>query len=191
MDAEAWRCIEEAALRGLDSPSEYETLIFSLYSPTGIGHSSLRLELAESPALRDRQRETGQVLDSLADGRHYVTVCGALPLVEYVLSSADGKWTQPGRYQLDARLDEPGAMDPESEALLLVEAAAVEMVRQEIPRIWKSGPHHVGRTSGELNRHLALHGTGVGWDDAGNAVRSILLLAATARVAGPMLAPRG
>ena len=42
----------------------------------------------------------------------------------------------------------------------------------------------------ELRRHLALHGTASGWNTRDNAVRAVLLLAAAARVAEPLLAPR-
>ena len=63
------------------------------------------------------------------------------------------------------------------------------MVLDEIPNVWKNGRQQVGAIVDELNRHYALHGTGVGWDDSRNATRAVLLLAALARVAGPLFRP--
>ncbi len=190
IDLEAWQQIQDLTHR--DPPArcaEYEALIVSLYGPGGVGWDSLRCELGVSALLSDRQREVEEVLASLADGRNYITVCGALPLVEYVLAKAAGKWNDPSRHPLAARLDEPGAISPDDEAGLLIDAAGVTMVLTEIPELWKPGRHSVGAVSDKLNRHFILHGTGTGWNDTSNATRAVLLLAAAARVAGPLLAP--
>jgi hypothetical protein len=187
---EAWREIEKAR-ESADEESEldYETLILSLYAPGGLGFEKLRQELRDATLLSDRQQEVGEVLDSLVDNRYYVAVCGALPLVEFVLSKPGGKWNDPPKHlaDLEKRLDEP--LSSEVELDLLVEATALEMVQSEIPAIWKAGRHTVGAITDELNRHLALHGTALGWNDSKNATRAVLLLAAAARVADALSRP--
>jgi hypothetical protein len=35
----------------------------------------------ETDILKPRRREAEEVLDSLADGRHFVTICGPFPLL--------------------------------------------------------------------------------------------------------------
>lgn len=187
--AEAWQQIEEAQREsGPEAEPDYAALIVSLYGPGGVAHDALRDELRSAELLRDRVREVDEVLESLADGRYFVTICGALPLVEYVLSRAAGKWNDPRKHlkELEARLDQP-ASDVQLDVLL--EATAVEMVLDEVPEIWKDGRQNIGAINDRLNRHLALHGTARGWDDVANATRAILLLAAVARVAGPLLRP--
>jgi hypothetical protein len=141
--------------------------------------------LTEAPLLQDRNREVKEVLDSLGDGRNYVVICGALPLVEYVISSAAGKWNDPRKHlaELKRRLD---VDDVDYTDTILAEYAAVEMILEEIPNVWRSGRQHVGLAVEELNRQHALHGTGVGWDDPLNAMRAVLLLGAVARVADPL-----
>lgn len=186
IDAVAWRQLVEAC----EQPSpDYEAIIVSLYGPSGVGFDSLVKELSTEPLLRDRRREVDQVVNSLVDGRYYVTICGALPLVEWVLTKAAGSWTQPSRYKLDARLD---AADPKEQTALLIKPSAVEMVLSEIPEVWKDRKHPSpdGELTGELSRHLVLHGTGRGWDNKTNAIRSVLLLAAAAAVADVLLSPR-
>lgn len=63
------------------------------------------------------------------------------------------------------------------------------MVVDAIGTAWKSGPARVGAIESDLNRHRALHGTASGWDTAENATYAVLLLAAAARIAGPLLQP--
>jgi hypothetical protein len=187
--AEAWQQIDETQrAEGPEAEPDYVALIVSLYGPGGVAHDALRDELRAAELLQDRLREVDEVLDSLADGRYFVTICGALPLVEYVLSSAAGKWKDPRRHleELQDRLDQP-ASDVQLDVLL--EATAVEMVLDEVPEIWKDGRQNIGAINDRLNRHLALHGTARGWDDVANATRALLLLAAVARIAGPLLRP--
>ena len=188
-DRDAWLAIAEADRPDADgNPPDYEAIITSTYRPGGVGFDALRQELLEAPLLRDRQREVCEVLDSFADGRNYVTVCGALPLVEYVISNAAGKWNDPRKHLkvLKRRLHED---DIEGYDSILLEYAAVEMVLEEVPNVWKDGRQQVGAIVDDLNRQYALHGTGVGWDDATNATRAVLLLAAAARVADPLFKP--
>ncbi len=189
MHREAW--LEIAAAERVDEdgkPPDYEAIITSAYGPGGVGFEALRQELLNAPLLRSRQREVGEVLDSLVDQRNYVTVCGALPLIEYVLSNAAGKWNDPLKHLevLKSRLHDDDIEDVDN---ILLEYAAVQMVLEEIPAVWKSGRHQVGAIVDDLNRHLALHGTGVGWDDPTNATRAVLLLAAAARVADVLFKP--
>lgn len=186
---EAWQQIEQAHRdAGPDDEPDYETLVTSLYGPGGIGFAALQDELQRAPLLQERAREVDEVLNSLVDGRYFVTVCGALPLVEYVLGAAAGKWNDPREHlkELQARLHRPAS---EVNLDVLVEGTAVEMVREEIPEIWRSGSQNIGAINERLNRHLALHGTARGWDDVANATRSVLLLAAVARIAQPLLGP--
>jgi hypothetical protein len=186
--APAWQRIADAEKAG-STTAEMEALILSLYGPGGEAHDALRDELLTADLLNPRQREVEEVLDSLADGRNYVATCGALPLVEFVLSAAAGKWREPRDYELRKRLHEPLSADDEGE--LLIHYAAVEMLSRAIPEVWKDTRHPApGAITTELNRHLVLHGTGVGWDNPDNAVRAVLLLAAAARVAEPLLGPR-
>ena len=187
---EAWLGIMEAVQeeRRVGTP-DYEVIITSIYGPGGVGFETLRQELLASPLLRDRQREVGEVLCSLADGRNYVTICGALPLVEYVISAAAGKWNHPQKHlaELKRRLHED---DFDGNETILLEYSAVQMVLEEIPNVWNAGRQQIGVVVDELNRQYALHGTGIGWDDSTNATRAVLLLAAAARVADPLFKPR-
>jgi hypothetical protein len=181
--AEAWREILAVARDAEEDPSfDAQALVVSAYKPGAVGFDALRDELQTAPLLANRQREVQEVLDSLVDGRYFVTVCGALPLVEHVLSSAAGRWNEPTEHlrKLMKRLHEPGSGDALD---IFTEATAVDMLRLEIPELWKSGRHTVGAINDKLNRHLALHGTARGWDDIANALRAVLLLAAAARVA--------
>ncbi len=93
-------------------------------------------------------------------------------------------------YPLRERLHESGKLDPDAEAELLLNVSAIHMLDAALPELWKSGAHEVGSVVVALNRHFALHGTAQGWDTRENAVRAVLLLAASARVAGPLLTPR-
>ena len=182
MHREAWLEIVEALRPDRGHSPDYEGIIISAYQPGGAGFEALRDELLDAPLLRDRHREVGEVLDSVADGRNYVAVCGALPLIEYVISNAAGKWNHPQKHlaELRRRLHEE---EFDGNSTIILEHAAVEMVLGEIPNVWKDGRQQVGAIVGELNRQYALHGTGVGWDDSTNATRAVLLLAAAARVA--------
>ncbi len=186
---EAWRQLERARRHSRDAGPDYEAEIVALYGPGGVGFDTLRAELMQAELLVDRRREVEEVLDSLVDGRHFVAVCGALPLVEYVLSKASGKWKDPRKHldTLQARLHETPA--DEVDLSLFIEASALEMVLSEVPEIWQDGRQNVGAIDEKLNRHRALHGTALGWDDSTNATRAVLLLAAAARVAGPLLPP--
>jgi hypothetical protein len=186
---ESWERIQAASHD--DEVSDYEALIVSLYAPDGPGFGALCEELSSAPLLDDRRGEVGEVLDSLVDERFYLVVCGALPLVEYTLSRAAGKWSDPRKHLegLRARLHEPAAFSADAENALLLEGTAVEMILHEIPEVWRNGPQTVGAISEKLNRHLALHGTGIGWDDKRNAMRAVLLLAAVARIAEPLFEP--
>jgi hypothetical protein len=189
MHREAWLEIAAATHRdeGADPP-DYEAIIISTYGPGGVGFDALRQELLAAPLLRDRQRAVGEVIDSLADGRNYVAICGALPLIEGVIGTAAGKWNHPHKHvaELKRRLH---ANDIDGDDEILLEYAAVQMVLKEIPNVWKDERQQVGALVDELNRQYALHGTGVGWDDATNATRAVLLLAASARVAGALFKP--
>lgn len=184
--AEAWEAIREAPR----DTTDYAALIISLYAPAGAGHQELRCELLEAPLLRERRGELEEVLASLADERYYVTACGALPLVEFVLAKAAGRWKHPNQYALRAKLEAPGALSAAERTALMLEGAAVDMLAKEVPRMWQNDPQRLGPIS-YLNRHRALHGTGLGWHDRANATRAVLLLAASALVAGPLLSPDG
>ncbi len=190
MDREAWLEITDAVrAAGHKNAADREAIITSIYGPGGVGFEMLRQELLDSPLLRDRQREIGEVLDSLAEGRNYVAICGTLPLIEYVISAAAGKWNHPHKHlaELKRRLHQD---DFDANDTILLEYAAVQMVLEEIPNVWDAGPHQIGAVVDELNRQYALHGTGVGWDDSTNATRAVLLLAAAGRVADPLFKPR-
>jgi hypothetical protein len=189
-EAEAWREIIQAHESNLPT-DPMEKLILKLYGPGGVGHNTLRAELRDAPLLKDQQGRVTQVLDSLADSRYYVAICGALPLIEGVLAYALGKWNEPHKLDLGKRwYEEPETLTDAEDAELVMNAAAVEMVMAMVPSIWKPGRHDVGSVSEELRRHLALHGTAVGWETPENAIRVLLLLAAVSQVAGPLLSPR-
>jgi hypothetical protein len=187
---EAWLTIADVKHGDGNPAPDFEAIITGLYAPGGVGFEALKHEIRDAPLLRDRQREVGEVLDSLADGRNYVAVCGALPLVEYVISHAAGKWNDPRKHLevLKQRLGDDD-LDLEADVDLLLDYAAVRMVLDEIPNVWKDGRQQVGVVVDGLNRQYVLHGTGVGWDDSPNAIRAVLLLAAVARVGGPLFSP--
>ncbi len=163
-------------------------LITSTYAPGGSGFDALEEALTSADLLQPRESEVAEVIASLVDGRHYVTVCGALPLVEFALATAAGKWRDARAYDTsrvwDSYLDDLSAEQLEA---LFLEATAVEMVVNVLPGLWANRRLDVGELAQDLNRHSALHGTGVGWDTQTNAMRAVLLLAATARVAVPLL----
>lgn len=87
----AWSHLAEAERRG-ENPETLAALILKAYGPGGDAHDALQAELRSAPLLQNRRRELDEVLDSLVDARHYVTICGALPLVEGVLAGAYGNW---------------------------------------------------------------------------------------------------
>jgi hypothetical protein len=188
--AQVWRTIAEAARRGDDAAS-LNALILSSYGPSGEAHRALCEELRSAPLLQDRSREIDEVLASLEASRYYVTICGALPLIEGVLASAHGKWQKHlDAYPLSKRLHESGALSADQEVELILHASAIDMVFGGIRTTWKSGGHRqVGAVLADLNRHRALHGTARGWDTVDNATYALLLLAAAARIAGPLLQP--
>jgi hypothetical protein len=187
-DFDAWNRIAKAESDG--SPP-LEALILDLYAPGGEGHDTLVEELTTAALLVDRRRQVDEISASLSDGRYYVTICATLPLVEGTLATAYGKWQKHvGDYPLTDRLATVDALSSDEEAELLLNASAIHMLDAALPEVWRSGPHRVGAVAVELRRHLALHGTASGWDTRENAIRSVLLLAAVARVAAPLLAPR-
>jgi hypothetical protein len=185
---EGWRKIKEERDKGANR-AILEKVIFSLYGPGGEAYEVLRDEILSADLLKDRRREAGEVLDSLDDGRNYVTICGALPLVEHTLAQAAGKWDQPRKYPLEDRLDQAGALTQDEENDVFMYAAAVEMLTWAVPKWWESRKPPNGLTD-ELNRQWVLHGTGAGWDSRENAIRAVMLVAAAARVAKPLLSPR-
>lgn len=75
MHREAWLEIAAAERGDEDGKApDYEAIITSAYGPGGVGFEALRQELLNAPLLRSRQREVGEVFDSLVDRRNYVTV---------------------------------------------------------------------------------------------------------------------
>lgn len=181
----AWERISQERRDDTDQAG-VEALILSLYGPGGEAHDALRGELLETDILKPRRREAEEVLDSLADGRHFVTICGALPLVEYVLKEAGGDWQQPLKLRLDERFDKHETLAKDMETDLFVYAAAAEMLTWAIPEWWRPRKPPTGLTD-ELNRQWVLHGTGSGWNTRENAIRTVMLVAAAARVAKPIL----
>jgi hypothetical protein len=186
----AWWTIADAVEASADS-AQLEALILTIYGPGGEGYDTLCNELHSAPLLVLRHEEVDEVIVSLEEGRYYVTICGALPLVEGLLADAYGKWQKHlDDYPIKDRLERSGALPSEVESELLINSSAVDMVTVGIPEIWESRRMSVGESDTDLNRHLALHGTGRGWNTKANAIRSILLIAAAARVAEPLLGPQ-
>lgn len=185
---EAWQRISEARDVPLDRVG-MTALILSLYAPGGDAHGALRDELLSTDLLKPRRREAEEVLDSLADDRFYVTTCGALPLVEYVLAQAAGKWKHPHKYPLDERLEDESELTEGERTDLFLYVAAAEMLTWAVPEWWQSRNPPAGLTD-ELNRQWVLHGLAMGWDSRDNAIRAVMLVAAAARVAKPLLSPR-
>jgi hypothetical protein len=179
LQGEAWAHLQPALRAPGADPA---AVILATYGPDGVGFPALRAELAASDLLADRRVETDEVVLSLMDGRYYVCACGALPLIEYVISKAAGKWNAPDKHVAVARsrLHHDEISD---HSRLLLDSAAVQMVLEVIPDVWADSPQQVGAVVAELRRHWVLHGTGRGWDNAANATRALLLLAACARVA--------
>jgi hypothetical protein len=186
----AWPEIARAVEAGADADDLKEVLLRA-HGPRGAGYEALSTELRSAPLLKGRRQEVDEVLASLADERNYVTICGALPLVEGLLAQAHGKWKKRlTDYPIEARLDQPGGLTTEEEAELLINKSAVEMVIEGIPEVWKSERMRAGAQTTELNRNWALHGTARGWHTPENATQSVLLVAAAARVAQPLLSPK-
>ncbi len=183
-DAAGWAAIADPAARASAST---EAVILRVYAPGGPGYATLVTELRTARLLAEQQLQVREVLASLDDGRAYVAICGTLPLIEGVLTRANGSWRRVDAYQLEERLNRMEGRDQADYAGLLVDAAAVAMVCSAIPEVWKSGRHTVDAITSQLKRHPALHGTASGWETPENAVRALLLLAAAARVAGPLL----
>ncbi|RYG27308.1 hypothetical protein EON81_30360, partial [bacterium] len=152
---------------------ELERMVFDLHQPGTEGFDALRKEVLAAPLLADRQREVGELLDSIAEGRNYVAICGTLPLVEGVLALAYGKWQDPSKYPIDDRLFKAHALTSEEEAELVLSHSAIHMVRESIPEVWKSKRMTPGAIAPALNRNIALHGTANGWDTVDNAIRSL------------------
>ncbi len=188
LDAQAWERIAADWRRSAD-PAQSAALILSLYGPGGSAHATLADDMLAEPLLSDRRSQVEEVLASVADQRPYVAICGALPLFEGALATAAGKWREPLDQPLLNRLHEPDSLTAAEEGELILNSAAVEMLREALPLYWKRGPHRPGAVTQELRRHLVLHGTASGWDNPENATRALLLVAAAARVAGPLLQP--
>lgn len=192
LDADAWRTIADLPNPERDAEINREQQITTLYGPGGAAFATLRRELLDAPSLAPRRHEVAEVLDSLADRRYFIAVCGALPLVEYLLSVHAGRWGDPQKRlnELRDRLDDlPVTTD--AQASLLVEMTAVEMLLSEVPAVWERGPQRIGAITDKLNRHTALHGSARGWDERTNATRAVLLLAATAKVVHAMQSAEG
>jgi hypothetical protein len=166
-------------------------LILAAYAPGGPGFEALCEELRSAPILRERRTEVHEVIASLQDGRDYVAICGALPLAEGALAVAYGRWRKdPAEYPLRERLFDADALTTEETADLLKNKSALDMVMHCVDDLWDTTSLRPGTLAPELNRHIALHGTGHGWSTRDNAVRTVLLLAAAVRVADPLLGPR-
>jgi hypothetical protein len=186
---EAWLQIADADQAGADSV-EMEALILALYGPGGAAHEELRAAVRDADLLQTRRGEVQEVLDSFAGGRHYVAICGTFPLVEFVFTSAAGRWRQPDKHPLRKRLHQPlSALTPEQRNALFLHRPAVETLRS-VKALWKSRQPPPGAVTDELNRQWALHGTARGWDTADNAVWALMVLGAAARVAEALLAPQ-
>jgi hypothetical protein len=190
VDVDSWQAIKDVADDESKSDAELEAVILARYGPDGPGFEALRSEISEAPLLQDRLKDVGEVLEAFESGRNYLTICGTLPLVEFVLSNAKGKWDQPNELPISRRLLEESGLSEQDEAHLLLYGAAVEMLRRQINEVWKPAPHQVGKEVVDLNRHLALHGTALDWSTPENATRVVLLLAAACQVAEPLLGPR-
>src|SRR4051812_14337994 len=105
-----------------------EALILAAYSPGGLGYDALRDELTTADVLADRREEVEQVLTSLEDGRHYVAICGALPLAEGVLAATHGRWqSRLDAYPLTDRLDKDEGLTEEQVVDLILSHSALEM----------------------------------------------------------------
>jgi hypothetical protein len=187
---EAWLEIMVACERVPDE--ELREVVLGLYAPGGVGHDALCTELDAAPLLSERRQEVSEVIASVRDERYYVAICGVLPLIEGVLMSARGKWIRMDKVnrELEDAACESGKLTPDELSDLLGAAGAVSMVLHDVPAVWKDSTHTVGAVREELRRHFVAHGTATGWATRLNAVRAMLLLAASARVAGPLLAPR-
>jgi hypothetical protein len=187
---EAWRLITDAVESNVEIGALTD-VILNAYGPGGPACTILEDEVRSAPLLQDRSVEVDEVLASCREGRNYVTICGALPLVEGLIASAYGKWQKRiSDYPIEVRLDQSGALSVEEEAELLVNRSALDMVMEGIPDIWRSHPMRVGAAATDLNRHWVLHGTARGWHTRTNAVRAVLAVAAAARVAEPLLTPQ-
>lgn len=188
VDGQSWQAIASANRTEPLSAQASEDLILGLYAPGGPGYPQLRRELLEAPLLSDWRTPTQEVLDALDREHFYLSICGALPLVESCLAEAAGRWQNPKDYDLESRLfsEQPASVDDEAEMLLNV--SAIDMLRHGIPEIWEGGAA-IGADVPELRRNVVAHGLGKGWNTNENATRAVLLVAAAARVAGPLLRP--
>jgi hypothetical protein len=187
-DGDAWEAIARAQSERIEG---IEGVILATYAPGGVGFETLVGELSTAPLLADRRPQVLEVIQSVIDGRHYVAICGALPLAEGTLALAHGRWqSRVADYPLEARL-KADAIARADQVDLLLNASAVTMVCGAKSGIWYSGGRGGHRDLGgiltELNRHRVLHGTARGWETKENAVYALLFLAAAARVAGPLL----
>lgn len=185
----AWPHIADKADR--NDVRALEALILTSYAPSGPGYDTLRDDLVSARCLADRQAEVAEVLTSLEDGRHYVAICGALPLVEGVFASTHGRWRKNiNDYPLTDRLRRKGALTDDAVSDLILNKSALDMASNGTKRLWQNRRHQAGAFTTILNRNIALHGTGHGWHTEHNALTSVLLLAAVARVAEPLLNAR-
>jgi len=189
LQADSWRAIANLNRRDGDlSPTAAERLILDLYGPGGPGYSQLRSELLEAPLLAEWLGPTTETLDALDRAHSYLAICGALPLVEWCLGKAAGKWQHPHKHDLGARLFDVPPASHADEAEMLLNWSAVDMLRRGVPEIWTGGSSF-GVDTPLLRRNVVAHGLARGWDTPDNAIRAVLLVAAAARVAGPLLRP--
>ena len=86
----------------------------------------------------------------------------------------------------DERTEE---LTADEETDLILYSSATEMLNRGLSETSEDRHMRPGTVTAELNRNVILHGTGRGYDTRGHAVRAVLLVAAAARVAGPLLRP--
>jgi hypothetical protein len=149
-DPDAWARIAEAESE--DTPS-LSALILDVYAPGGEGHDALVEELTSAALLADRRRGIEEILASLRDGRHYVTICGTLPLVEGSLATAYGRWQKHVvDYRTSERLDTHGDLTSEEEAELLMNISAVHSPSRDRVRLGHAGERCAFGSSTRGNR---------------------------------------
>lgn len=200
LEPDTWRVIAQASRDG-GSEDDLRDLVLSSYAPGGSGYQALRAELEAAPLLALKQVEVKDVLTALEQGLNYATICGALPLIEGVLMEAHGvrnkqivkitpKKKGNTQHPLWKRIYEDDDFTEEERAdLILLGYPAFTMIRVAIRDVWKDRPVEPGSKVPELNRNVALHGSGYGWATQEHARYAVLLLAAAVRVAEPLLRP--
>lgn len=164
---------------GADS-EELVRILVEGFSPGGRLFPLIENAFETSPALAERLVEAQEVIEAFKGGKYYLTVCGAIPLIEYILHQNAGGW----KSGMDDYLSFlPRTMNDfeQIEDYTIIDYKSFDIAERLLSKLWKRGSHKV-HINEDLRRHRILHGTAYGWNTKENGIRILLLVVATSTI---------